>query len=664
MKKLFNISFFLLPCFCMSQEVLRLSNGGIITVQNGAELTLQGGITLDNGSLLINNGTTWLKNNSVANQSFWKDNSFIGALGGSGLVVFNSGLSQQYWGPTHFFNVQLNNGGLILNNNFTVDNQLHLIKGKINTGANYAFLTNTNAASLINDAANAGYINSWINGNFRRSMSSNTSTYDFPVGGTTRCNLLQFLNNNVSGINYLTASFGPKPGNDGGLNVSENAVAYTAINNGGVWFLTPDVSPIGGNYALHLYLTGFTGLSDNQFGILRRPNASSNGADWQVPAGSLLESGNGAGRKVIDGFARRYNITDFSQWGIGMTGTPPCIDCPVACTYSQGFYGNINGSACYNNSGTIVSSSQLMVNAFGADAFKIFGNVANRRFFTLFKTDIVNQNIFKMLPGTGNSQPIAIDNILPLNGAYYDDPATWYLVPILSGGKQKGRINNLLLSQTIALWFNLRTDNILGAIDLSRDTLVTVAQTNCGSGILTGPATKFGIPHNVIVYLNGGNGYTNNVNGLFQLANDVLGGVNTSVSAAEVQNAVATINNAFDGCRVLIGTIAYLEPEFMTINSEKEKVINPVVINGQLSATAFPNPYKTKFSLLVKSPVTGTVTIQLFSVNGSKIYQFQKFVIANTNNIIPYPGPYHRGILVYKIKIDDYEASGTVIGPN
>jgi hypothetical protein len=62
--------------------------------------------------------------------------------------------------------------------------------------------------------------------------------------------------------------------------------------------------------------------------------------------------------------------------------------------------------------------------------------------------------------------------------------------------------------------------------------------------------------------------------------------------------------------------------------------------------------------------VTGTITIEFFSVNGSKIYKLQKFVIASKNSIIPYTGPYYRGALVYKIKIDEYEARGTVIGPN
>lgn len=653
---------FVQPCF--SQEVLHLNNGSIITVQAGASMNLQGSITLDNGSLLINNGITSLKNNSFANQSNWKDNSIIGALGGTGLVIFNSDLTHQYWGPTHFYNVQVNTGGLTLNNHFNVENQLYLVKGKITTGINQVVLSNNAASSLLNDASNVEYVNSWINGNFRRRITNNPSTYDFPVGNSVRCNLLQFLNNNISGTNNLTASFGPKTGIDAGLNVVENMAAYTSVNNGGVWYLTPDASPTSGKYALQLYFNGFIGLADNKFGILRRPDASSNAADWTVPTGSLLESTNGLGRKVSEGFARRYNISSFSQWGIGMTGFVPCANCLSACTYTQGFYGNKNGQACYNNSGGLVSSTQLMLNAFGATTSKVFGNVANKRFFILYGTDISNGNIFKMLPGSGNSQAIAVDNILPYDGAYYSDQNTWYLVPIATSGNQKGKINNQLLSQTIALWFNLRTSNSLGALDLLMDTLLTSPQIQCGSGVISGNPVKFGLPHSVIVYLNGGNGYSNNVNGLFQLANDVLGGVNTSLNPNDLQVAVAAINNAFDGCRILTGTLPFTAGMPLTTKYNNNEKTTDGLIAEELIVKAFPNPYEKEFSLRIVSPVSGKATIEFFDLNGERIYHVEKFVFARSTTKLPYKGPTIATSVLYKVRVGNYWKSGFVAHPN
>jgi hypothetical protein len=395
--------------------------------------------------------------------------------------------------------------------------------------------------------------------------------------------------------------------------------------------------------------------------MLRRPDASTSASDWKVPSGSSLEQLNGLGRKLSDGFARRTNISTFSQWGIGIMGSVPCVDCPTACTYTQGFYGNVNGLACYNNSGTPINSSQLMLNAFGASTSKVFGSLSNRRFFTLYKTDIANNNIYKMLPGAGNSQAITVDNVLPYNGASYADQSTWSLVPIQTNGSQKGKINNLLLSQTMSLWFNLQTSSSLGNMDLSMDTLVTTAQTSCGSGILTGAPVKFGLPHSIVLYLNGANGYNNNVSGLFQLANDVLGGVNKATNAADVQSAVATINNAFDGCRVLTGMIPYANSVIPSM-TVREKM--PIDHADELIVAAYPNPYFKQFSLDVFSPVTGAATIEFFLSNGERIHMQKNFVIANKHVVIPYAGKPQNGSLLYTIIINHYRASGVVVGIN
>lgn len=661
MKK--NIVFVLLLAALNSsaQEVLRIKNGATVSIQTGATITLQGGITLENNSSLFNNGTLTLKNNTTTNNSDWVDNSVVGALSGTGNVIFNSVNGHNISGSTNFYSLEINGDGVTLNNNLPVSSLLHLTNGKINTGSYYVFLNNINPSSLLNDPANTGYANSWINGNFRRLISGNTSAYDFPVGNATGSNLLQFVNNNITGISYLTASFGPKPGTDAGLNVTENGTYYNSVNGGGVWYLVPDASPSGGSYALQLYFNGFTGLEDNKFGILRRPDASSNGSDWIVPPGSMLEANNGLGRKLSDGFARRIQISNFSQLGIGLLANIPNV---VACSHPQGFYGNQKGTSCYsvNGSSSMVNSAQLMLNAFGATTSKVFGNVANRRFFTLYKSDISNGNIFKMLPGSGNSQAILVDNVLPYDGAYYSDASTWNLVPIQSTGSQKGKINNQLLSQLMTLWFNISTSNTLGPINLGRDTLLTTAQTACGSGVATGSAVKFGILHNVILYLNGGNGYTNNINGLFQLANDVLGGANTSISAADAQTAVATINNAFDGCRILTGTIAYTQPGLIALTPAIYKTA-PDVVTKKLLVSAFPNPYDREFSLRITSPVSGMATIDFFDVKGAKIYQVQKYLSENVTSVMPYTGSVHPGTLIYRVNIGNYKSSGVVIHP-
>lgn len=238
---------------CRAQQAIHLSNGATLAIHNNTELTLLGGITLEEGSSLNNNGTLRLKNNPVTNLSNWIDNSLTGAISGTGLVIFNSANPHSFAGFSSFYSLQLNAAGLLLNNHLSVSNQLHLINGKINTGTNHIFLNNSDASSFLNDVSNNGYANSWINGNFRRMITANTSTYDFPVGNDTKCNLLQFLNNNITGTTQLTASFGPKPGTDDGLNVSEGEDQYVSVNDNGVWHLNPDAAASGGNHALQLF---------------------------------------------------------------------------------------------------------------------------------------------------------------------------------------------------------------------------------------------------------------------------------------------------------------------------------------------------------------------------------------------------------------------------
>jgi hypothetical protein len=991
MKKILLLNTFLLLLhFIYGQEVITIQNRGSLTVQSGSDLHLQGGITLDNGSSLINNGNLFLNNNALFNTSNWIDNSIAGALSGTGIVIFNSTAPQQFTGPTQFYTVYVNTDQLTINNDLSISNLLRLIKGKVNTSNYVVALINTSASSLENDQTNIGYANSWINGNLRRSIATNTSSYDFPVGNSNHSNLLQFINNNITGTTNLTASFGPKPGTDAGLNVVENGNTYIAVNNGGVWKLIPNTAATGSNYALQLYFNGFTGLTDNSFGILRRPDGSSNAADWIVPQGGLLEPLNGTGRKASDGFARRYNISDFSQLGIGqftststpceiigqsavciasanniysapagmttylwnvtgnagivgintgqtvnistagtpgsftinlvttlngavaqcsktvtisstpiceITGageicfTPPnitntysgpsnlltyswtstlglqivgsntgssvnvitlapgpqslilnaasasgCItqctktinvkpipacsitgstnvtsgttsnqytapanlssyswsisgngsivgsstgstvnvtagaagsftltlttslngcsvtctkvvvvvdpsvtyscnitgvsevcngstdvftapanlssyhwnisgsgtiigsnsnssvsikagsagsytvtletilngiscssqkiitvtDCVSACTYTQGFYGNEKGTACYNNSGSTATALQLMLNAFGINNIKVFGSVTNKRFFTLYKSDITRGNIYKMLPGGSNVNTIDEDKTSPFDGAYYSDQTTWSLVPLQPNGPQKGKIRNSLLAQTITLWFNLANNTSLGGISLADDTLLTKATARCGSNIPVGDATKFGLPHSVIVYLNGGNGYAATVDGLFALANDVLGGVNTAIKASTVQEAVDVINNAFDNCRILTGTIPYATPYITKTKPDKLQETT----NNRFRVMPYPNPYKDQFYLLINSSVNGIAKIEFFNLNGQKVYEMNTLVRASLNNTVHYNGAVRSSTLIYKVTIGKQMATGIVINPN
>ena len=272
-----------------------------------------------------------------------------------------------------------------------------------------------------------------------------------------------------------------------------------------------------------------------------------------------------------------------------------------------------------------------------------------------------------MLPGGDKAKPIDVDNQLPYNGAYYDDQSTWSMVPLQSNGPQKGKIRNILLAQTMVLWFNINNSSTLGSISLVDDTLVTRKTEHCGSNKPEGESAKFGLPHSVILYLNGGNGYAPTVEGLFQLANDVLGGVVTSISPAAVNQAVNVINNAFDECRVLVETIPF-DNGFITQTGNAPKGISSLMKVGKdpvvLHVIAYPNPYSRHFQLQINSSVSGLANIQFFTITGQKLYEIRTPVKANVGVIVPYTGPNSVATLMYTVAVGKNKVSGIVLKPD
>lgn len=308
-----------------AQEIMRVQNGGILTVQSGTTLTLAGGITLDNGSQLSNNGSIVVKQNGVSGSADWTDGSTTTYNYGAGTVIFSSVAPQAVNSSNLFGQINVNNAGLNLGSDILANNW-YLVNGTVNTGAFKAITPSAVQTAFQADPGNPGYSKSWVNGTIRRYIApASVNSYDFPVGTSVQNNLVTLDSLTIAPLintSYLDVSFGAKPGTDSGLSVTENGVAYTAVNNGGVWYITPDVAPGGGQYDLLVYFNGFSGLTDNQFAILERPDSSSNAADWMVPAGSTLFDEGLPGRIVSSGFARRNRLSAFGQSGIGMTNSP------------------------------------------------------------------------------------------------------------------------------------------------------------------------------------------------------------------------------------------------------------------------------------------------------------------------------------------------------
>lgn len=340
MKKHISKYFFLLLSLLnfqvvKAQDVLVL-DGGTITIDAGARLYVEGGIRFEPGSKLEDDGEVNIATNSGSGTEDWTDNTTLGAMtsGSTGLVEFSSTDGHEFTGKTQFYDVNMNAlGGLHLNDNFETKDNLLFTTGIIKTDSKRVYVSTTAANAVVADGSNPLYANSWVSGNLRRDFTSNTSTYDFPVGDSASSELFQLINNNFSGISQFDAKFGYKWGNDVGMTASENGTNYVYLNPRGVWFIQPDALTTGGDFNGKFYLNGFINTWDNQFGILQRGIAATSGGNWEVPPGSAMPPNGGSGRLVADGFNLRFNIDTLGQFGLGQTGAP----LPVTLTAFKGF---------------------------------------------------------------------------------------------------------------------------------------------------------------------------------------------------------------------------------------------------------------------------------------------------------------------------------------
>ena len=143
------------------------------------------------------------------------------------------------------------------------------------------------------------------------------------------------------------------------------------------------------------------------------------------------------------------------------------------------------------------------------------------------------------------------------------------------------------------------------------------------------------------------------------MANDALGGVNVSpLSLNDIQGAVDGINNIFDECKIVTG---YVAP------SGGDRLITGISTSTQpsLDVTAFPNPYEENFSLKINSPVSGQAMISFYTMNGVKIGEMKRDVVAKTDVWVPYNVPArYRTRIVYTVAVGSYNAKGIVLSPN
>ena len=298
-----------------------------------------------------------------------------------------------------------------------------------------------------------------------------------------------------------------------------------------------------------------------------------------------------------------------------------CLDDDF-CTYTQGYFGSKNGKACdgdslYQNPISLIHNLLLPGNI-------ILGSGA--RTITITVNDSARVNA--VMPGGGTPRALTHSG----NISMLQLGANGYL-------NRQGRINNVFLSQTLALSLNLRINPTLMHFNLDSGYLHTQKLATCGDSVTTidcstdsSAIQSWYMNDKVVGYLDANGGAT--VENLLYLANQLLGqsimpgasaaGGTVVPSYSAVSDMVALINEAFDECRVFIG---YHPSEMQcpeTESMQRYVTIPEEPVHTSIRAQAYPNPYGRTIQFSLTAPIAGQAELSLFDLSGRQIAQIYR----------------------------------------
>lgn len=381
MKKVFlAIGFALSIVAHVSAQTLATQSGVTVTLTGTVQVYCQGGWDITGASSLDMQGTSKIHmvNGTTSTSEDWTDNVAGGAMTATstGTVYFESATHlQNISGSTpKFANVVLNNPNhLSQNADVEIRSVLTLQSGQWRTNANRLFISSNASGAIVYTGGGSAYSQSWVvpiygSGRLDREIINSGSTYYFPVGSTTKSQLLEVIPTNITGISRLSASWEASVTGASPLSISECGTAYTQVSNGAEWHLRPanagsygTGSFAGGSITFTGWgLSTFPGLTDNQFGMVWRQEGDLTPAGWQVPTPSCtsLNPANTFGRTVAGDAVVRNNLTQYSdavsQLGIAIT----IVQLPIEL---KTFFGWIDGPV---NQLEWVTASELNTNHF------------------------------------------------------------------------------------------------------------------------------------------------------------------------------------------------------------------------------------------------------------------------------------------------------------
>ncbi|MEO5985221.1 MAG: hypothetical protein ABIP80_06915 [Ferruginibacter sp.] len=368
------------------------------------------------------------------------------------------------------------------------------------------------------------------------------------------------------------------------------------------------------------------------------------------------------------------NQTCNATFTVGACGGP-------ICTYTQGYYGNKNGNSCDadGTSGTPVPYQSPVLLMTQLLSTPLIVGVGDTSIF--IPSGVAGATkVNSVMPGGSSPKELTNNSPCDITNACFNT----YL-------NNRGKINNVLLSQTITLSLNLRISASLPDFVLQEGVMATVrAVGGCGGTVPEAHTCVYDPITHVLVSDN----YTyrtitaavvnaidgpKTVFGLRDLANAALANVDgifgseRDVSLSAINAAVDAINNAFDQCRIFIGwdvipcsqtdhnlianARGTAQPVTNSNNRDVEKVSEIVTVQ------TFPNPYTDNVTFKMESNVSGKAVLEVYNLMGQKVKTlFEGNIIPGKSQTIQYKVPtQNRTSLVYRLTIGDKTTTGKVL---
>ncbi|TDH24648.1 hypothetical protein EXU57_15035 [Segetibacter sp. 3557_3] len=232
--------------------------------------------------------------------------------------------------------------------------------------------------------------------------------------------------------------------------------------------------------------------------------------------------------------------------------------------------------------------------------------------------------------------------------AYVEKPAGVTTLSIKLAQSNDGVIQGLFTTNEIKVW----TSN---CTQITRNGTISYADPSQPvitlSGLSSAPQTYV-----VSVKYNSNSIVGNKVTGNSSVYNfSTFYGTGANPPTIPVPGSTETITA--QDCQVVTSTSPAIS------NTDLSKAVTPDIVTTRLSVKASPNPYGSKVRFVVKSPVSGKATLEIFNSLGQKVSSvFQGAVQAGVSQSFEYNVPEsHRTSLIYVLRVGNERITGKLL---